>query len=285
MAQPDGEQLLREGAPTPRLVFVLDSPVPRECRSVIKRWVKQQKPPVDIDIMSPSESRATEYRRDRLPQKTVARNTFRVMTLDNVLDSASHDLFRRGGKLVFVRESTFPPASTTLVALSRAARRVPLEYVSLAPVDEASLAPDLNPALLKQIQDGGGRFRWLPTRQHLAKFLRSRDLVPWGVHGTVKVILSPSVHVTRASGLGVRWVVSDDNKHTQLTIATLTDYTPVTLELKVDAEERPRLSEPEDSRLFVQVQLTYTDLSGRSLLRVYNRAFTKTGQERLTLSY
>lgn len=275
MAQPDGSWLAAEGAPIARLVFVVDSPAAWECGGLIRLWVKKHRPPIDIDVLTILESRVTEYRRNRLSQKLVVHDICRYMELSSAIDFVSQDLSLRGGKLVFVRESTSPPASTTLVALSRAARRVPLEYVSLAPVDNVTLAPDLNPALLMQIQDGGGRFRWLPTRRSLAKFLQSRDLVPWGVYGTMQVILSPGVRLVRMSGLGVSQVVRE--RHIQFKIATLTDYTPVSLEVKLDAEklkDASRLSQAWNSTLFVQMQLTYIDLHGRSLRRVYNRAFT-----------
>lgn len=274
MAQPDGAWLATEGEQAPRLVFVVNSPSAWECRALIRLWVKKHEPPLDVDVLCPADGRTTEYRRDLLSQRLVVRDICGCTELNSAVDLMSQELGGRGGRLVFVRESSAPPANTTLAALWRAARRVPLEYVSLAPVDEASLAPDLNPALLKQIQDGGGRFRWLPTRRSLAKFLRSRDLVPWGVAGTARVILSPGARVARVFGLGV--IHASGGKHAHFRIATLTDYTPVCLAVTLDAEELKRARRPTqagDGRLFVQVQLAYTDLRGRSLRRVYNRAF------------
>lgn len=97
------------------------------------------------------------------------------------------------------------------------------------------------------------------------------------------VITSKGLKVTDVSGLGVSQVVI--GKDTQFSVPLLNDYSPVTLEVKTSPEtlrRARRLSEPDDMRAFVQVQVTYTDLSGRTLRRVYNRAF-HADHDRLTL--
>lgn len=269
MAHPDGAWLEAEGAPTPRIIFIVDSSAAGACQATIHRWLKKRKPPVDIDVMCPSKSSATEYRRGRTSRKPSVQHVLRRMDLDSALDTASQVLASSGGKIVFVRASSSAPTCSTLKALSRAARRAPLEYVSLAQVDEASLAPDLNPALLQEIQGGGGRFYWLPNRKGLVKFLVSRDLVPWGVQGEGRVIVSAGGRVAKVCGLGVSYVVSGED--TQFKMATLMTYSPVSLEVKVHAGEVKNT--PREDRLFLQVQLKYTDLGGRKIHRIYNRDF------------
>lgn len=62
------------GAPIPRLVFVVDSPAAEERRALLRLWVMQHKLAVEADVLSPSGSRGTECRKDRLSQKLVIRD-------------------------------------------------------------------------------------------------------------------------------------------------------------------------------------------------------------------
>lgn len=181
MTQPDGAWLVEEGDHKAKMVFIVDSLLAVYRCAEIDRWVREDKPPLDIEVVSPAESRVWLYRTDIPTGEINVQEIFGQLDLDTVVAEVSQKLFCRGGKMVFIRDSGCPMASTTLAALACAARRAPLDYVSLARVAEASSVPDLNPALLKQIQDGGGTFRWLPASHCLREFLRRRDLVPWGL--------------------------------------------------------------------------------------------------------
>ena len=140
ITQPDGEWLVIKGEQRAKLVFVVDSPATKAMHRCAKidRWVREDKPLIDIEVVSPAEFCVRKYHTDRITRETLVEEISEILDMETVLTKVSEDLFCCGGKIVFIHESNVPLASTTLLALWRAAGRVPLDYVSLARVSEAS---------------------------------------------------------------------------------------------------------------------------------------------------
>uniref|UniRef100_A0A0P4W9B1 Uncharacterized protein n=1 Tax=Scylla olivacea TaxID=85551 RepID=A0A0P4W9B1_SCYOL len=277
-APPDEEWLVIEGDAKPRLVFLLDTPLARTCRALIDKWVREARPAMDVDVVTPAEGCAGQYRQASLTLERYSEGLKGHLALDNALGQVAQILSCQGGRMVFVRQSSCPLESTTLVALGRVARCVPLEYISVAPADHALPLPDLWPGLVQQIHRGGGTFRRVTSPASLARCLRLRELVPWGVHASMQVITSPGLHVAGVSCAGTGQSVM--GRDATFRMAALSEATSLLLHVRVDAESMGaarRLSEPRDSRVFLQLQLTYTRLDGRVMRRLYNRAFLVTG--------
>ena len=283
VAPSNEEWLVHKGDQKPTLVFLLDTPAAaaEKCRAVLDGWVKEQQLFMDVDVVTHAEDHVRRYRQNSLTHERYSNDVTGYMNLNTILDVVSG----RGGRIVLVRESSSPLAHTALVTLGRAARSVPFDVVCLTGNGQDLMPPDLSPALLHQIQRGGGTFCRVCSAANLISFLRRPVLVPWGVKGSIQVITSLGLHVTLVSRQGVSEFVNENDKHITFKVATLSESTPVFFKVEVNASEISafrRLTDPQDSRVFAQLVLTYTRLDGRVMRRIYNKAFEVTVGEALT---